>query len=401
MNEQNIRRENGIIEGNPAIEEVQNAVGRKVKRNYRGGKYRRPLQERIEFLRKKSEGGMALPYIAEKMNMTYISVYCIAREHNIVINNNDLTSDEIDNIREKAGRKYKKINEGIDSGESLEKIAKRGTFGRGCRPVSREMVNIYIRATGQYNYWKACKEKRRKRGKLLKEFNLEDRSNIIIYLKNLIEESLASDSVPWEEKMAAICILKRKRIILNGREHKNIPSRNIVRLFRIYKKGMDEGKKYTLNEMSQKSGLHSASESRNLLGRVGLKALNATRTNNRYSESVKKALRNSADLPISDSDLAYFLGIKDSPMQQYRGNSPFNENRTIRPGNMKAISYEKASKIYEAIDAGFTLEETAEYSNSQLKAVNYVLENRSELEKILINVLHRLYPERNIINPYQ
>ena len=88
MNEQNIRRENGIIEGNPAIEEVQNAVGRKVKRNYRGGKYRRPLQERIEFLRKKSEGGMALPYIAEKMNMTYISVYCIAREHNIVINNN-------------------------------------------------------------------------------------------------------------------------------------------------------------------------------------------------------------------------------------------------------------------------------------------------------------------------
>ena len=63
-------------------------------------------------------------------------------------------------------------------------------------------------------------------------------------------------------------------------------------------------------------------------------------------------------------------------------------------------TYRTASQVYEAQDAGFTLEETIKLLEKRKEAIGYCLAHRKEIEPKIRAILKQIYPTKKITKPY-
>ena len=65
-----------------------------------------------------------------------------------------------------------------------------------------------------------------------------------------------------------------------------------------------------------------------------------------------------------------------------------------------ALNYRTASQIYEARDAGFSIEETLELLEKDERVYGYALEHELEISEHIINNLRIMFPDKKITKPY-
>ena len=121
---------------------------------------------------------------------------------------------------------------------------------------------------------------------------------------------------------------------------------------------------------------------------------------------------NSTKTPLTNVDIAYFLGVNPWNVFQYfarknikrRGKQIKQFGHPKKGERLDPLSYRLASQVYEAQDAGyfteFSTEEIAGLLNISSRAVNYAIKNRGTIEPVLTQALQTIYPERAITTPY-
>jgi len=64
------------------------------------------------------------------------------------------------------------------------------------------------------------------------------------------------------------------------------------------------------------------------------------------------------------------------------------------------LTYQRASQIFEAIDAGFTNEETQMYAHVNEEVFDYAVRNKERLSEKIVGFLRVLYPDKDYETPY-
>lgn len=108
------------------------------------------------------------------------------------------------------------------------------------------------------------------------------------------------------------------------------------------------------------------------------------------------AIRNALKITeINVKEAAYFLKIPLPVMRDHirEKQIPYFK-KTAYP------NFIEASKIYEARDAGFDLKETAEYVKVNQRNTENAIQRRAYLEPQIIEILKKIYPDREINKPY-
>jgi len=352
------------------------------------------IKEKISYKQKKleiiinkidetiNEGAKSIEEIAEKTGVCY----------NTILNYRKAGYIEISkvNIR-KRGRK-------IDSKEKQErdKLINEGyAFAEIGRITGRtgEAIRHYARVNDLYEIWKKAKEKRK-----LSEIQLYQN---IVYILEERAEQLAREK-GWEYKKATEFIMKKSR-------HKNssLKFENLLNLFKKYKLLKDEGEKMSFKELADYSGLHYARDVGYILREVGLESLYWTcKTNKRNLESKKEIIKKFENFDINNNDLAYFLEISEvsigkirqSPNKNFFVKSFFRANGS---GFLGSLTYRLASQIYEAQDLGFKKEEICDLLETKKEIVNYAFLNKENIEPKVIEILKKIYPNKEIKKPYK
>jgi hypothetical protein len=98
---------------------------------------------------------------------------------------------------------------------------------------------------------------------------------------------------------------------------------------------------------------------------------------------------------LSIKEAAYFLGIPKCALANHikKHKMPYFKKSVYH-------NFIEASKIYEAADAGFDLKETAEYSKVNKRNTEHYLRRRIYIEPQLIEILKKIYPDKEINKPY-
>ncbi len=260
----------------------------------------------------------------------------------------------------------------IQQGKTLREIAEK-------EGINYQIIYHYIKRTGQHEEWKKAKERESPEAR---ENALEEIASALksVFLQRAQQEG-------WAYEQAA-----KYQLSLKHRGPEEIAFERLVKLFTIYEQTKQKGERLSLEELGNTANLH-ASVVGYILKRTGLPHLNPGI--GRLPPNKLKALERAFEVEhLSNDDIAYFVGTTWTTVDKY-----FMGGRNTKRGSHN-LSYTKASTIYEAIDAGFTEEETAEYTGAGQAQVKRALKHRPEFEKTIIAELKIIYPDAEITKPY-
>ncbi len=291
-------------------------------------------------------------------------------------------------------RRNPEIDELIELGVSLCEIAKK-------QEISRERVRQYILSTGQYNEWKKAREK-----------NIQERETTKFILRKIVSQiKEVAKRRGMEEHALAYEKTEKYFSKVNGEYFCG----QIFSFLKDYYETRERGEKISIMKLGGKHGLWCDKAYR-ILKTIGEKPLvkPPKKTRETIPEYKRQALERAAEMPISNSDIGYFLGLSEEVVSRhYR----FSENRDRRANadfhkplkrfGKAYLAYRLASQIYEAIDSrkqegcGFSKQETLEVLSCDERVFNYALEHRSEIEPVIIKVLKTAYPDEVVNKPYK
>lgn len=127
-----------------------------------------------------------------------------------------------------------------------------------------------------------------------------------------------------------------------------------------------------------------------------LRRLKLTRNIPPPTPELKRALIYALGIPVlSATDAAHFLHLPKDTLRHYI--------KTLKlPGfsSRKREGLTAASQVYEAQDAGFTLDEIASYTHLTIRKAEDAISKRKTLEPLIVNILRKIYPDKNITLPY-
>jgi transcriptional regulator with XRE-family HTH domain len=314
------------------------------------------------------------------------------------------------------------MNQRIIAGDTLEEIGAAGE-------VTRERARQYINATGQYDYWKEHR-KRRKAEKSKQESEQEnnlhqarqDLTNVLIsraYQK--------TDEGGWKYRRKALDYYYGG---LKGKERKykskdvTTPLEKLCTLFETYEMAERLKVKLSLEELGERTGIWFPTIGR-ILKSKGLEPLYGARERSSpLSPEKVQAIERAYGSEFTSSDAAYFLGLSENHwvvachFSEIRRSGAEKIKRkkylflakqeSFGTGMQKGdhLFYRTASQIYELDDLAqeekthFPDEEVAKLLEIRPECVEYARKQRWQIEYNLKRLLRVLYPERKGEKPY-
>ena len=133
----------------------------------------------------------------------------------------------------------------------------------------------------------------------------------------------------------------------------------------------------------------------------------------RITKETKESLKRALELPLTNQDLGYFLGIPDyvakytlrklgriTPPKSFIIYLGKNVNGLKLADPKHALTYRAASQIYEAKDLGFKKDEIIELLSTSELVVDYAMLHERELSGDLVSMLKTLHNDPSISKPY-
>lgn len=337
-------------------------------------------------------------------------------------------------LSDQRGTHNRKINETrairlIKRGLSLQQIANKSNVGR-------ERIRQYINSRGLHAQWQQSRyfytevekiEKIKKAvktgAKTLKEIAKKTdlaTSTISTYLqqyKERIQSSKKGKSLAnlisavqqnsyrkasWAEQKAFDFTRSVPRTAYSFEQ--------LTKLFQTYKNAKDNKEALSLDELSKEAGLLPACIS-TILRTSRLESMIRPGNKSRLSASTEKkeALNRTYYLEMSNTDIAYFLGLSKENVEQFYKKFATEQGINRRPvvhavplsPSNKKLTNRLASQIYEAQDADFSLEEIVELLETDLEVISYITHNRKIIGSKIIHALQVLYPNQHVTKPYK
>ena len=187
-----------------------------------------------------------------------------------------------------------------------------------------------------------------------------------------------------------------------GCKNGSIPLEKLISLFQTYEDCCKTGMKKSYLELGEISGMHPVTIGK-ILRKLSLPSLYWNYTlltddeRKVIASAIKRLKQNS--IAISSKDLEYYLKL--SPI--YESLSIKNVRSWFDVGWQK-LSYRTASQIYEAVDAGFNMNETLQYADTTIEKYEFALRNRNRgerIEKKIIQFLRVIFSKEKIKKPYR
>ncbi|GEM_PF-5715255 len=282
----------------------------------------------------------------------------------------------------------------IEQGASQEDIG-------ASKHNTKEWARQYIMGAGWHTTWL------QKREEQTKKYNTEVQSNLVSLLCQRMTQLAKKDS--WS-------IQKAVEHFLLTKNYANVkPFSSYLALFETYEQAQQQGEKLPLQELATQAGF-----SRTALRKI-LKNMNLKPMFGNYVHSSKhklNAMERGAKIGLSGRDVSYFLDIHFKNASNYiyihyGSSSP----TTIVKVNYISLGHKEkcnlhfsiASEIFEAHDAGFSLEDIRHLikgksiggSGYGLPVIQELLNSRPEIEPTLITILQQLYNKPDLDKPYK
>ncbi len=284
-------------------------------------------------------------------------------------------------------RTWPEVDEKIDRGESLPKIADAVS-------CSGEYIRCYINGSGQYNQWIEKRKLIATTGRFSnKEEKIKLQNRFLSTFRARIEELAREEDWATQKAVEYLHSLK-------VRSEKNYSFDLLYSIFKKYEEAQKKGEKLTLEELGEEVGFITPQVSR-ILARVGLEPLYGGKV--RAKKAKIDAVKRGFGLDLSTEDVGYFLEYRSNNVGEMfrhigsRGKTRFEIDKLGR----EYLTNRLASQIYEAQDASLNEDETAEYFGVSYDIVEYALAIRHEgIEKKLIKNLRILFNDKGVKTPY-
>ncbi len=246
-------------------------------------------------------------------------------------------------------------------------------------------VHSYITSSGQLEIWNKAKELR-----FLKEEKERKEK------KSALEE--------MAEKLRDLELLKAAEagwpyynaVIYDRRDTTNKHSfEKVLKFLKAYNEEKIELGVASCLRAAKKSGFNSYSSVQGIVEFLGLQSGEHPKP---ITEDKLNAIKNAQAVPyLTLNDVAYFIGVASESITNH-WQKDGKLIKIVRPRSN--LSYRKASQVYEAIDAGFNLEETAEYAGVHPSFAERAVENRNEIEPRIVEALKVIFPKSKLKKPY-
>lgn len=274
-------------------------------------------------------------------------------------------------------------------GYSLEVIGKK--TGRG-----KERVRQVINAEKIYEGWRYAR-KQFKGGKDTRRINERVKNKIVRDVADsiLLNAHINGGFSEWAVEQA------RKYFIVHPQTI--APFGEFARVFENYKAAEEEGKRLSLEELSDGTGFLGVNVGR-ILSDVDLKPMFGTLDRHSTPKWKKEAVDRSAfQVDMSAPDIGHFVGLPGyvvSERLKKIGKRPWVKNHIAFFGSGKYLKYRMASQIYEAKDLGFSVGETVELLDVTKEMVEYAESHKKKIASEIRDALEVLYPDKKIRKPY-
>ena len=359
------------IEQGKTLEQIAAEIGIAVStaRRYAGRIVKAPLRK-LEVIQKALPEVDTLEQLSERTGMKTQTLWRYARMHRLTL--------------PKATMFYgwrPEIDSRIANGESLRTIAKH-------EGISREAVRQYIERSLQYNSWKE-KRSQREEEKLEKSVML---GNIFGQVTLLV--MIKAENEGWA--------YGRAMQFMYSRRETKYDFNSILHLFQRYEQATAQGIKLSSLELGEGTTI-SVAEVNRIVKLVGAEPMYGRLDIHRTPPKTVEAMLRARTVPMTSSDIGYFLDVPDYVVRQRYAKLGNEENRSkylLSEFRGRKLPYREASQIYEAHDAGFTLEEKMELLDTTEKKIDFALANRDSIEPTIINALQVMFQDRTITKPY-
>ena len=278
-------------------------------------------------------------------------------------------------------------------GEYVDSLVKQGRtqreIGEAMGGVLSEVARQYLHATGQYGIWAEAKRKL-KHSKESEQHQLQAiRGGLVSLLRNRVYQVAQSEGWAAQKALEHVFTV-------------NTPLQftQIKDFFERYRDASSAGSKVSLAALVKDAGISNMTASR-ILRKEGLRPTYTN--NNRLTDAEVAAIKRSERVPLSDPDVAYFVGVNEKTVIKRRSSrlNYFNYIKSSEFGHGRGCSFAAASQIYEAQDAGFTNEEIPQLLDFSLANVDNAIKQREWTEPEIVHALRKIYDNIDINKPYR
>lgn len=350
----------------------------------------KPRDVLSEKIRELAKEGLTIKEIAERLETSYSYVRALKSSEGIEVKRAVRRRPEIDSLIEES------------------KIKTLKGIGDKVR-ITGEAVRQYMKRNDLYDDWRIYKEIREEdeAASLVAE---EKRKNLIGNIVGAVLRRAYENETDWATRKAFEYLSANPRTTYSFDR--------LEKVFRVYQKAKEKGKKLSLNEIKEKSkaGFWFAGIGK-ILHRVGLEPMHGSRENRgRLSDEEKKAIKRAGRIKMPVSDLAYFIGLENHNVSQNFLRWHVKRQKVkcaIKPfglvglvgGDRKYLPYRLASQIYEARDAGyfreFSRNEMAGFFDTSHEVVGYALAEEDKIAPKISRALKTIFPNRRSAKPYK
>ncbi|MEK6974410.1 MAG: hypothetical protein AABW41_04215 [Nanoarchaeota archaeon] len=286
----------------------------------------------------------------------------------------------------------------IREGLSLAKIADKFS-------LSRERIRQKIIENGQYHEWKHYRT-------LIKQ---KEQAQIITknaFLKQV--HSLISNSLESLCAQEGWAYQKTSEYFNSFCNSGPILSFGVVlSLLQRYENAIGNDQKLSLRQLREGLDIKYDATVSDILKRINLGPMNGSLKMVRITKETKESLKRALELPLTNQDLGYFLGIPDYVAKytlRKLGRTAQPKQFIIHLGEhvnglkladpKYALTYRAASQIYEAKDLGFKKDEIIKLLSTSELVFDYAMLHERELSGSLVSILKTLQNNPSISEPY-
>ncbi len=287
----------------------------------------------------------------------------------------------------------------IEQGKSQEEIG-------ASQNKTREWARQYIMSSGWYGQWVQKRQEQTQQFQDKKE--KATRTQLLSLLSQRLVHTAATES--WAHQKAAEYFVQVSKI-----KHKT-PFSAYLTLFQTYEQAQQQGEKLTLQELAKRAGFAGATSVKKIFAAVNVEPMFGNCI--RRPKIKLEAMARDAQMGLSAIDIGYFVDIPSTNAWNYISTHYGSATPTtvieLRYTNIKSmkrelkINFSLASQIYEAADAGFSVDEIRELLPIMSGGVKHdsnkikeLLNCRSEIEPTLITLLQKLYDLPQLDTPYK
>ncbi|MEK6892730.1 MAG: hypothetical protein AABX07_00850 [Nanoarchaeota archaeon] len=336
----------------------------------------------ILLIKQELKKGKRLFFIADELKLTGCSLYRVLIKTEISTRQPALSELEIKTLQDSLRTmddKTRKVVQGVLESKSQTTIADD-------TGLTKECTRQYIEGLGLYNTWRAKRNE---------PYNL--RTKTVSLLQQRIEQLINSPELSWAEKKAYEYNLNSRF----GTTKRAIPHKKLVKLFTMYEKVKEQGKKHSLEWFAQRVGFSTQGEVGIIFSRSSILPLHGNREFERVSEEKSSALKKAGKLGyLNLSDIAYFSGLSDTAIERHTLPTSKKNTAIKRFRDSNRLTFSKASQIYQAHDLGFSLRQTILVCDILPEIVAYAEHWRSSIAPKIVKAIKTLYPREKVKVPY-